>query len=272
MISGQRKTMARKPAIEKISVSLSAEQVRAAIPKIRRRLEELSSVDLARLDNDAAGHLLDSHVQKINATLREIYGVNSVEYDEYSIETFRPVFMVYYGGMDTSIRGNIDTVRSKIGGGITKLKTLLEILEGQVGGETDDAPSRAIQAFNGLDLHPEISRAASGLYLDGHFSNAVEASVKALNGLVRLRSGLEFDGSTLMERAFNPSTPVLRFNDLLDQSDKDEQKGFMQMFSGAISGLRNPRAHGFIQDDPERALEFIAFVSLLAKLLDEAKR
>lgn len=58
----------------------------------------------------------------------------------------------------------------------------------------------------------------------------------------------------------------MKFNDLSDQSDRDEQKGFMMMFSGAVSGLRNPRAHGFINDDPERALEFIAFVSLLAKL------
>jgi Protein of unknown function (Hypoth_ymh) len=46
----------------------------------------------------------------------------------------------------------------------------------------------------------------------------------------------------------------------------------MMLFSGAVSGLRNPRAHGFIHDDAERALEFIAFVSLLAKLLDEAKQ
>tara|TARA_R110001606_G_scaffold384882_3_gene548043 strand:+ start:8063 stop:8290 length:228 start_codon:yes stop_codon:yes gene_type:complete len=73
-----------------------------------------------------------------------------------------------------------------------------------------------------------------------------------------------------MERAFNPSNPAIRFNALADQSDKDEQKGFMMMFSGAVAGLRNPRAHSFIEDDPERALEFIAFVSLLAKLLDEA--
>jgi uncharacterized protein (TIGR02391 family) len=96
--------------------------------------------------------------------------------------------------------------------------------------------------------------------------------VKALNGLVRLRSQCELDGTALMERAFSPSNPILKFNNLANQSDKDEQKGFMQMFSGAVSGLRNPRAHGFIQDDPERALEFIAFVSLLAKLLDAAKR
>ena len=36
------------------------------------------------------------------------------------------------------------------------------------------------------------------------------------------------------------------------------------MFSGAVAGLRNPRATRLIKDDPERALEFIAFVSLLA--------
>jgi uncharacterized protein (TIGR02391 family) len=75
-----------------------------------------------------------------------------------------------------------------------------------------------------------------------------------------------------MERVFNPSSPILRFNDLQTQTDRDEQKGFMMLFSGAVSGLRNPRAHAIIQDNPERALEFIAFVSLLAKLLDNAKK
>jgi uncharacterized protein (TIGR02391 family) len=121
-----------------------------------------------------------------------------------------------------------------------------------------------LRAYERLDLHPEIARAASKLYEDGYYSTAVEHAVKALNGLVRLRSGLEMDGTQLMERAFSPSNPIIKFNELSDQSDKDEQKGFMMMFSGAVAGLRNPRAHGFIHDDPERALEFIAFVSLLA--------
>jgi uncharacterized protein (TIGR02391 family) len=80
------------------------------------------------------------------------------------------------------------------------------------------------------------------------------------------------DGSKLMERVFNPSNPVLRFNDLADDSDRDEQRGYMMLFSGAVAGLRNPRAHKLTQDDAERALEFIAFVSLLAKLLDGAEK
>jgi uncharacterized protein (TIGR02391 family) len=136
----------------------------------------------------------------------------------------------------------------------------------------DNPNAEALRAYEGLDLHPAIVHAASDLYRDGHYANAIEDSVKALNNLVRLRSGHDADGTTLMETVFSPKKPILRFNGLNDESDFNEQKGFMMMFSGAVAGLRNPRAHRLIKDDPERALEFIAFVSLLAKLLDGAKK
>jgi uncharacterized protein (TIGR02391 family) len=119
---------------------------------------------------------------------------------------------------------------------------------------------------------PEIARASSELYRDGHFANAVEDAVKVLNSLVRIRSGEDGNGTALMQSVFSPKNPILRFNALKDQNDINEQTGFMMMFTGAISGLRNPRAHSLIKDNPERALEFIAFVSLLAKLLDGAKK
>jgi uncharacterized protein (TIGR02391 family) len=122
------------------------------------------------------------------------------------------------------------------------------------------------------DLQPVIAKAASKLYLDGHYASAIEATIKALCNQVRLRSGKELDGADLMKTVFSPKNPILRFNDFRDRSDHDEQEGFMMMFAGAVVGLRNPRAHKLIKDDPERALEFIAFVSLLAKLLDDAKK
>lgn len=46
----------------------------------------------------------------------------------------------------------------------------------------------------------------------------------------------------------------------------------MQLFCGAVTGLRNPRAHKIINDNAEEAVEFLAFISLLAKLLDKAKK
>ena len=51
----------------------------------------------------------------------------------------------------------------------------------------------------------------------GHYANAIEDAAKALNALVRLKSGVnDRDGSTLMEFVFNPKNPVLKFNILTD--------------------------------------------------------
>jgi hypothetical protein len=58
-----------------------------------------------------------------------------------------------------------------------------------------DNPARALKAFEGLELHPEIDRAAGQLYRDGHYANAIEDAVKALNTLVRLQTGVEQDGA-----------------------------------------------------------------------------
>src|SRR6516165_1725202 len=136
-----------------------------------------------------------------------------------------------------------------------------------------DADSESVvRAYRDLDLHPKIGEAAGKLYLDGHYANPIVDAVKALNNLVRLHSGKDLDGDKLMTTVFSPDKPILRFNDLEDQSARDEQKGFMMMFAGVVAGLRNPRAHDLTQDDPEDALEWIAHISHLAKLLDGAKK
>ena len=244
--------------------------MRQAIPRLQRRIDELSNLDLNILTEETGDDTLLRHMNKINDTLIDIYGHNSIEYNRYQIDGLN-CYRVIFGGQDTSFRARLPDIKSAVATALTILRSAVEILQEKVGEFTPGIGS-VIRAYQGLDLHLEISRAASQLYSDGHYSNAVEAAVKALNGLVRLRSGLELDGTALMEKAFSPNSPILKFNDLANQSDKDEQKGFMQMFAGAVAGLRNPRAHGFVKDDPERALEFIAFVSLLAKLLDDAKR
>ena len=131
---------------------------------------------------------------------------------------------------------------------------------------------RVVRAYRDRDLHPEIGEAAGKLYLGGHYANAIEAAIKALCNRVRVHSGKELDGADLMKTVFSPKNPSLRFNDFKDRSDRDQQEGYMMMFAGVVAGLRNPRAHKITQDDPEDALEFIAHISHLAKLLDRAKK
>lgn len=174
-------------------------------------------------------------------------------------------------------RTPIHEVHEGLRRGIATAKANLEAIKKGFLEELGDAgltsSGKTLKAYEGLELHPEIERAVGNLYRDGHYANAVEDATKALNALVRMRSGVEDkDGSVLMETVFSPKSPVLKFNKLTDQSDVDEQKGFMMMFSGTVTGLRNPRAHKIIKDDPEMALEFIAFVSLLAKLVDKSSK
>lgn len=232
-------------------------------------MAEFNALDYASLTDDNEDRVLSGLRQKLDDTLMEIYGGYTTDYHRYCVDSLDDTPLILGGGWP-SVRARIPSIKSAVNRAIGKIETAIEITKERLGDSGEDAAAIAVRAYAGLDLHPEIARAASKLYMDGHYANAVEAAVKRLNGLVRMRSDLEIDGTSLMERAFSPSNPVLKFNGLADQSDKDEQKGLMMMFSGAVSGLRNPRTHGFIKDDPERALEFIAFVSLLAKLLEGA--
>ncbi|WP_286693485.1 TIGR02391 family protein [Paracoccus sp. SCN 68-21] len=263
--------MVKKPATITYdkSVDLSNAQKRAAISRLNKRIAELTALDFNAVAAANDGNELDALAQKVNATLAEIYGQNSYEYVSLKIGSLRPQFIAFVLGQDLSIRANMDQVRGKVSNAISRLSARIELLKESLEEEPEDQDAKAVRAFNGLDLHRDINRAASQLYRDGHYANAVESAVKALNNLVRLRTSLEEDGSRLMEAAFGGKSPKVAFNSLADESDRNEQIGFLMLFKGAVAGLRNPRAHSFVEDRPERALEFIAFVSLLAKLLDE---
>jgi len=66
------------------------------------------------------------------------------------------------------------------------------------------------------------------------------------------------------------NNPKLKFNGLANQSEKDEQEGFMHLFAGLMHGVRNPKGHEIANlKDPYRTLEYLGFISLLFRKLDE---
>jgi uncharacterized protein (TIGR02391 family) len=256
--------MAAVPRAENVRprAYISLAEIPTALRKLTRRLDELRNLEEPKSDTDFLG-LSRQIADRINTTVEEVFGDDTAEAHRFRID--RLSFLTDHP------KKKVEAFNRGRARAMALIEAAIEWLNEKLVDAEDDAAGKTLRAYQGLALHPEIAKAASKLYLDGHYANAVLDAVKALNNLVRLRSGLMEDGATLMEKAFSPSNPIIKFNDLSTQSDRDEQLGFMRMFSGAVSGLRNPRAHDFIHDDPERALEFIAFVSLLAKLLDEAK-
>lgn len=118
-------------------------------------------------------------------------------------------------------------------------------------------------------LHPRVQEVSGALYRDGHYRQAILDAYIALGEHVRKASGLgELDNTPLMQQAFSPKRPILQVSD-----DADEQLGFMWLYSGAVMGIRNPKAHRLVeQKDAERALEWLAFASVLFRVLDEARK
>jgi uncharacterized protein (TIGR02391 family) len=174
-------------------------------------------------------------------------------------------------------RQPLNVVRAGFAHGITRaigsLETVVALFEEKLGGATDNPGERARRTFGDLDLHSELARAVTPLFENGHYANAVEDACKVLDALVKLRSGRsDLSGTDLMHAVFSPKNPILRFSELKTDSERSEQQGMMYLFAGAMLALRNPRAHGLIQDDPESALKCVAFVSFLVKTLDRTKR
>ena len=68
------------------------------------------------------------------------------------------------------------------------------------------------------------------------------------------------------------NAPIIKLNDLLTTSDRDEQEGFKFLFKGAMIGIRNPKAHdNVVQTDPYRTLEYLGLASLLMRKIEEGK-
>ncbi len=120
------------------------------------------------------------------------------------------------------------------------------------------------------ELHPKVIDAAGALFADGYYRNAILEACTALVGAVQDKSGIQDrHGTSLAEYVFSPKKTVLKVSE-----DVDERQGFMWLFSGAIMGLRNPRAHRPRDGkdfDAAQAFEWLAFVSALMRVVDRAE-
>lgn len=124
-------------------------------------------------------------------------------------------------------------------------------------------------------LHPKITEIAQPRFESKHFADAVEASLKEANdrvkSLVKARTGKEYDGADLMRKAFSPNAPIISLADMSTTSGQNEQQGYMEIFAGAMTGIRNPKAHSNLVIDEKRTMHLLYLASLLMYKLDEAK-
>lgn len=123
-------------------------------------------------------------------------------------------------------------------------------------------------------VHSRVRDLARARFEAGHLADAVEAAFKEINTQVKqvvlARGDGEHDGANLMNKAFSPKNPVIVLADLQSESGRNIQQGYMQIFAGAMIGIRNPKAHANLQLDRIRCIHLIFLASLLMHKLDES--
>ncbi|MDO9069594.1 MAG: TIGR02391 family protein [Deltaproteobacteria bacterium] len=140
----------------------------------------------------------------------------------------------------------------------------------------DDATRRAGQLRQKLTdrgVHPDVlTFCRAELLVDNYFHAALEA-VKSINAKIKVRTGLDLDGSDLYDAALGGSAPRLHINTLQNKSQRSEQSGFLNLLKGLHGMFRNPTAHEPRTAWPmpeEDALDLLAAISYVHRRLDKA--
>lgn len=135
------------------------------------------------------------------------------------------------------------------------------------------APDKSLcDLFQSLQFHPEIVRVSWRAFKHGLFAEAIENAFKEINVAVKKKANCSGKNDhSLMAKVFDEAAPILRLNDLADETQESEQIGFKLLFMGATTGIRNPKAHtNVIQKDPHKTLHYLSFASLLMKMVDDS--
>ena len=153
---------------------------------------------------------------------------------------------------------------------ISDLKVGLHGLKTSIEESEDEVAAEGIWAF----MHPQIQTVSKRRFEDGYYADAVESAFKEVNSRVKRlylqEKGTEKDGVDLMRAAFSPNDPVLQFEDLSRQTGKNIQQGYMEIFVGAMMGIRNPKAHANMMISEHEAVQRLMLASLLMSKIDEA--
>ncbi|CAH7053374.1 Hypoth_Ymh domain-containing protein [Vibrio chagasii] len=123
-------------------------------------------------------------------------------------------------------------------------------------------------------VHPDVLYYCKEELLVDNYFHAVFEATKSVADKIRIKTGLTSDGANLVNEAFSfKNVPHLALNTLQTESEKSEQKGFINLLVGLFGTFRNTTAHApkvTWKIDELDALDILSMVSLVHRRLDKA--
>jgi uncharacterized protein (TIGR02391 family) len=125
--------------------------------------------------------------------------------------------------------------------------------------------------FGDLEFHATVNSCSGKLFRDGHYNQAVFDSLKAVETAIKEASGHPTDpegkelyGRTLVMKAFDLDSPLIRISD-----DSNLQLAYRDL-AAALLGIRNTFAHEGAQEiGPPQAIKWLGMASVLLRAIDD---
>lgn len=198
-------------------------------------------------------------------TLRLISIAPPPMFGGYMMNNINPLDIIFNPPYDMDITGHLSDVIEQAIGVVEADSDFYKKLEAKPKKDDRDYDIWAL-------IHPQIAEVSKKRMNDGYYADAVEAACKVINSRVRDivldQTGEEQDGASLMRKAFSPGNPIIRIANVENKSGHDTQQGYMDIFAGVMTGIRNPKAHDNETITKEDALRKLIMISLLMFKID----
>lgn len=122
-------------------------------------------------------------------------------------------------------------------------------------------------------VHADVLRFCKAELLQDNYFHCVLEATKSAAQKIRDRTGLESDGSSLVDQALAIRAPRLALNTLQTESEQSEQKGFANLLKGVFGTFRNVTAHApkiHWAVNRTDAMDVLTILSYIHRRLDDA--
>lgn len=125
------------------------------------------------------------------------------------------------------------------------------------------------------NMHDTVITSSKELFENGHYAESVESAVLEL--IIRVKrivnevTGVSVDGTAAMQKAFAVKNPIIRVSDVTTKTGEDIQQGIMEIATGVVRSIRNPKVHEIVSYTRREAVQKLCLISLLMDTIDQSE-
>jgi len=135
--------------------------------------------------------------------------------------------------------------------------------------------NRLEEQLRSRGVHPRVLHFCQAELVQSNYFHAVFEAMKSIKSRINQMAKLDGDGAPLVDEAFGLARgPIIAINELRNQTEEGEQRGFSNLLKGLFGMVRNPLAHNAKIEwemSEQDALDILTTLSLVHRKLDSAK-